>query len=956
MPRILHWILIAPFLGIINAQSTLMVPTPSFPTISSAILAASSGDTILVSAGAYSDSIDFLSKTLVIESVAGPAVTTIVGSTGNSVVKITGQQGPTSKLIGFTIRSGSGAPGDAGGITIRSSSPEIRRCRVYGNAGGNGGSSGGGAGGILLDNSNATVIECEIFSNSGGTTNSSPYNIGAGGIHVKGGSPLIAECFIYDNAAGTFSPANHRGRAGGVHLEAGSTALIRNCTVSSNIGTSTLSASGAGAGGIHATDASPTIDSCFIANNTGGLDGDTSQNGVPSAGGISSTQNSNVTVRNSVIVGNQGGDSSNFSNGNSRGGGGGIHVQNGSATVTGTELRSNRGGAGNRFGGGGGVAVYMGTVQLQDCRLVENEGGGPENLIGSGGALTCEQSTVSAVNSRLEGNIGGYYGIGTPNPASRGSGGIFSAASTLTLDHCVIANCVGGGPADIASAIDVFFGGSTTIRHCTIYGNIGSGSGSAAIQARGTASVSIASSIVWGNQPSGISAAPTASLTVTSSISPSAFPGSVAFDPQLVAPSAQDYSPSPTSPAVDMGASLAQTPALDQLGGARRVDGNLDGVAEVDIGAIEFNPVTLYCPPEAAAGSIGRIRVHSTSGSPLFGGIIVGAAGAPLEVAPFGALMFDTSLPFIVFGGSLPIPFSFPFTIPPTAGIEAVFTVQGFGFALAPPFVGQFTRAALLTIGASKTVSLGASDFAPEVSVISPSQGIILGGTSVTIHGDRFEATSRVKFGGQYAMNAIVVNSTLISCETPPGFTGGPVSISVDNSAGQTRRSAAFNYVDSLKIIAVSPLSTTPGSQVTVSGYGFNSGTSLTIDGTAATVVSRSLTELVFLAPAVVSCNATIAVTNSGIETATAQFNLPPIIQNHFGSSGSAAGGSLSTLTGDNFFPGTTVRVGGNPVTSIPLQGQFLLTFVVPPGSPGPAVVEVIGPLGCIATSTFTYL
>lgn len=47
------------------------------------------------------------------------------------------------------------------------------------------------------------------------------------------------------------------------------------------------------------------------------------------------------------------------------------------------------------------------------------------------------------------------------------------------------------------------------------------------------------------------------------------------------------------SPAIDAGS--CQT-ATDQRGVARPVDGNLDGQAQCDIGAYEFEPLRLYLP------------------------------------------------------------------------------------------------------------------------------------------------------------------------------------------------------------------------------------------------------------------------------------------------------------------------------------------------------------------------
>ena len=70
------------------------------PTIQAGIDSSTSGDTILVYAGTYSEAIDFLSKDVVLESVEGPATTRIDGTqTSDTVVKFIG--GETRWAVGF---------------------------------------------------------------------------------------------------------------------------------------------------------------------------------------------------------------------------------------------------------------------------------------------------------------------------------------------------------------------------------------------------------------------------------------------------------------------------------------------------------------------------------------------------------------------------------------------------------------------------------------------------------------------------------------------------------------------------------------------------------------------------------------------------------------------------------------------------------------------------------------
>src|SRR5260221_9741131 len=71
--------------GICFAQNTIRVPADR-ATIQAAILAASNGDTVLVSPGIYRERIDFSRKAITVKSLSGPDVTTIDGGRAGPVV------------------------------------------------------------------------------------------------------------------------------------------------------------------------------------------------------------------------------------------------------------------------------------------------------------------------------------------------------------------------------------------------------------------------------------------------------------------------------------------------------------------------------------------------------------------------------------------------------------------------------------------------------------------------------------------------------------------------------------------------------------------------------------------------------------------------------------------------------------------------------------------------------
>jgi parallel beta-helix repeat protein len=96
------------------------VSVPSdFPTIQAALQGANNGDTIVVEAGTYHESISFGGKKVILQSKAGPLLTVI--EPGLDAVAITFNHGETvqSELRGFTIK------GANTGVRIVESSPSI---------------------------------------------------------------------------------------------------------------------------------------------------------------------------------------------------------------------------------------------------------------------------------------------------------------------------------------------------------------------------------------------------------------------------------------------------------------------------------------------------------------------------------------------------------------------------------------------------------------------------------------------------------------------------------------------------------------------------------------------------------------------------------------------------------------------------------------------------------------
>ncbi|MFQ5654124.1 MAG: DUF1565 domain-containing protein, partial [Planctomycetota bacterium] len=195
----------------------LLVPA-EHPTIQAAIIAAQFGDTILVSPGTYTETIDFLGKGVSVASTGGASVTIIDGGQQQtSVVSFSSGEGPASVIEGFTIRNGLGTFIPAaqrlvgGGVYCGGTSPVIRNNIIMSNQATNGG-------GICCLDSFAEItgnlIEGNFASDGGGIPNndSSPTVSGntirlnsafgsGGGVYCFGSAPLIGENLIDSNSA-----------------------------------------------------------------------------------------------------------------------------------------------------------------------------------------------------------------------------------------------------------------------------------------------------------------------------------------------------------------------------------------------------------------------------------------------------------------------------------------------------------------------------------------------------------------------------------------------------------------------------------------------------------------------------------------------------------------------------------------------------------------------------------
>ena len=283
----LGWI--APAAVPARAATVINVPA-DYPSIQAAVDAATTGDTVVVAPGTYTERI-VVNKAVTVESATGASTTIIDAAYGGTAVVLA--NGAT--LRGFTVRHGGGNSSSPGGVLAGASGVVVEQNHIVDNV------TCGAGGGIDAHFSDAVIQDNYIARNalqgcSGGT--------GGGGILIGGaGTVTVRRNVIEDNSIGwgggismfaAGSPVidgniirgNSATQGGGLSLVNSSNAVITNNLIVGNTASD--------GGGIYASvpggEPGPTVVNNTIADNTGA--------GYYTAGFDSGSQ-----VRNNIITG-----------------------------------------------------------------------------------------------------------------------------------------------------------------------------------------------------------------------------------------------------------------------------------------------------------------------------------------------------------------------------------------------------------------------------------------------------------------------------------------------------------------------------------------------------------------------------------------------------------------------------------------------------------------------------
>jgi hypothetical protein len=280
---------------------------------------------------------------------------------------------------------------------------------------------------------------------------------------------------------------------------------------------------------------------------------------------------------------------------------------------------------------------------------------------------------------------------------------------------------------------------------------------------------------------------------------------------------------------------------------------------------------------------------------------------------------------------------------------------------------------------------------APTISAtgITPTQGPVAGGTTVTITGTGFgvgDPATTVTFGGADATDVTVVSSTEITAVTPPSPLPspgtGPVAVTVsDSGGGPVTAAQQFTYFAAPTIATLNGIvpdsgPATGGTHVTITGTDFLSPATVTFGGvggaTATNVVVVSPTEITADTPPGAVGTVNVTVTDVGGTSNPEPFTYlaaPTIGVNGLSPAfGPDTGGTVVTMTGSGLTGITAVTFTQASGFTSCGNGSFTAGTAITPVSDteakvttpafadGPAVVCVTASGGtAAATERFTF-
>ncbi|MCX4789096.1 MULTISPECIES: IPT/TIG domain-containing protein [unclassified Streptomyces] len=246
---------------------------------------------------------------------------------------------------------------------------------------------------------------------------------------------------------------------------------------------------------------------------------------------------------------------------------------------------------------------------------------------------------------------------------------------------------------------------------------------------------------------------------------------------------------------------------------------------------------------------------------------------------------------------------------------------------------------------------------APVLGSVTPAQGPLAGGNTITLSGTGFTGTTSVRFGVNVATSFTFVSATQLSAVVPTGG-AGPVAVTVTTPGGTSSQAVAYYYLGApvLTSVVAGSGQVGGGNAVTLTGANLLQATAVLFGSTAATTFTiLSVTEIRATVPPGVSGTVPVTVTTpGGTSNSVAYLYLSaPVVSGLVPNQGASAGGNTVTVTGSGLTYTTGVLFGSVPA-GFTVVSDTQLTTTAPPGGVGAVTVRVVTPGGTSLGVSYT--
>jgi hypothetical protein len=276
---------------------------------------------------------------------------------------------------------------------------------------------------------------------------------------------------------------------------------------------------------------------------------------------------------------------------------------------------------------------------------------------------------------------------------------------------------------------------------------------------------------------------------------------------------------------------------------------------------------------------------------------------------------------------------------------------------VAPAGAGTVQIVVTTTGGTSNGSAFTYTIATPVISAVTPNQGPVAGGNTVTLTGSAFTGATAVHFGATPAAFTLV--SPTQATATAPAGTAGTVGVTITTPGG-TSAGVLYAYVPAPALSAVAPDQgpLAGGNSVTLTGANLTGASAVGFGAAAATSFTVvSATQITAVPPSAAAGPVPVTVTTAGGVTAGGVFYYylaPPVLAGGSPDSGPTAGGTTVTLTGSNLLTASAVRFGAT-AAAFTVVSDIQINAVAPAGSAGAVAVTVVTPGGTSNATGYAY-